>query len=264
MKIENIDIGTVYSAFLLEDSYKSIFEFPSMKKPAQNDWFEYDGIDVDLTEVFFESRDVTLEILISSLKYESFLTFLKSKTKLTVYFDEVDLTLSLRFVKASGINYPNGIFAMTVKFTEDIPVLIPATVQTNLNAYNYDFLIDGINVNTFGIVPLEKTFIEIDESLELKELLELSNKFMSGSVVVQQNVKRKERSTQLEFLMKGSLSEFKASFNNFFSLLTKPNERTITYNGKSYKFYYEKSNIENWIFDSGKVWCSFTVNIILI
>ena len=57
MTINGIDISTI-GMLLLKGGDVDLFAFPERKTPQTNDWFEHDGLDVDLSEAYFNARKI--------------------------------------------------------------------------------------------------------------------------------------------------------------------------------------------------------------
>lgn len=51
--INGTDIAD-FGALILRGGDYNFLPFPERKEPKQNNWYEYDGLDTDLEEVFFK------------------------------------------------------------------------------------------------------------------------------------------------------------------------------------------------------------------
>lgn len=59
--IDSIDIWENFGMFIM-DGMNDFLKVPKRKEPITHDWQDANGIDVDLSRVFFEARDITLKV----------------------------------------------------------------------------------------------------------------------------------------------------------------------------------------------------------
>ena len=70
--IDGIDIDQL-GMLIVKGGDDDFLTFPERREPTRNDWFEHDGLDVDLTEVYFRDRKLTVKFHISSETANEFL-----------------------------------------------------------------------------------------------------------------------------------------------------------------------------------------------
>ena len=77
--IDGRDFWTIYS-ILVESGSDGFLRYPSKKDSIQKDWSDADGIDIDLSGVYFNAREISLKCAIIAndeadfwLKYEAFI-----------------------------------------------------------------------------------------------------------------------------------------------------------------------------------------------
>jgi hypothetical protein len=78
-KIDGKDLWTVYN-MIVESGSDSFLKYPSKKESITHDWLDSNGLDVDLSRIFFNARDLVLNAAIIAdsteqfwLVYESFI-----------------------------------------------------------------------------------------------------------------------------------------------------------------------------------------------
>lgn len=69
--IDGKDLWTVYNMFV-ESGSDSFLKYPSRKESITHDWRDSDGLDVDLSRVFFNARDLILNVAIVTDTKEKF------------------------------------------------------------------------------------------------------------------------------------------------------------------------------------------------
>ncbi len=81
--IDGKDLWQVFSMFV-ESGSDTFLNYPSKKESITHDWLDSDGLDVDLSRVFFNARDLTLNVAIVAdsgpafmEKYEAFLLLMR-------------------------------------------------------------------------------------------------------------------------------------------------------------------------------------------
>ena len=284
MTIDGVNILTTYSATLLYGSLNSLIEYPDIKPPKKNDWAEYDGIEVDLSNPVLDKRNVTLTFLILEDKIDSFVTFLLAKTYRDYYSKDLNYTFTLRCLEIVDIDKTQPKFAIKIKLSDDFPlkdyvyeglsriIYFSSTTITwdrtdiffGQSSTDYGFVIDDISSSAYGILLLEETNDSLDSSAKTKNKLEIESNFISGVFVAEQASKKKEYSATLDLFFKESVVNFMKGYNAFLYNLIKPENRILAINGKTYNFYYDKSKVITLIVINNVVWCNFEVNIVLI
>lgn len=164
--IDGTDIATL-GMFIVKGGDSDFLSFPERKDPPQNSWFEEDGLDVDLTDVYFEPKKVQIRYYISANDSTAFQARLNAFETLhyqvgyrQIYVREFDFTFSLRFVGVSDYKHSGGIVKsgkksafITLDYMMDNPLqlynagLIPISVRQPSHV-----LLNSIDFSAFGIV----------------------------------------------------------------------------------------------------------------
>lgn len=113
--IDGTDIATL-GMFIVKGGDYDFLSFPERKDPLINDWFEEDGLDVDLSEVFFEAKKVSVKYYLSATDATLFNQRLNAFEMLhyqtgyrQIYVREFDRTFSLRFKEISDYKHKGGL-----------------------------------------------------------------------------------------------------------------------------------------------------------
>jgi hypothetical protein len=285
MIIDGINIATTYSATLLYGSLNSVIEYPSMKAPLKNDWAEFDGVEVDLTNPILDKKDIDLNLLIAESKIDEFITFLKEKTYRIYHFDDLNTSFKLRCLELSDTQKIQGRCFIKLKLSDDFPLdgyvyegvpswyYFSSTTITfdrtdiffgNKTTGNSDLSISGISFSAYGISVLEGTKDSLEGVVKIKEKLEVKSKFISGVSVAEQVSKTKEYNATLKLFMNQDTNSFLNNYKAFLYEFVMPDVKILYAHGKEYQCYYSDSNVQDLIVLDGIVWCSFSVNIVVI
>lgn len=132
--INGVDIST-FGMFILRGGDYDFLPFPERKPPYAVNWFEYNGLDVDLTEIYFKERSVNVDFYISShtaRDYEYNLNnFYRLITRgyIELYSREFERTFQLRYIDCPAFTHKGGLYKagdksgkLTVEFSMDDPL----------------------------------------------------------------------------------------------------------------------------------------------
>ncbi|MDR3059808.1 MAG: hypothetical protein LBU84_16925 [Prevotella sp.] len=171
-KIDDIDIGAL-GMFILRGGDYDFLSFPERKTPAQNNWHELNGLDVDLTEVYFKEKKVTVRFYIAAASgfefdynLNTFYRLISSPGYKQLYSRELGKTFSLRFVSCPDYDHAGGMYKpgrkrgeVSVEFSMDNPLQL-FTGSANLTPRNGRSLrtyvrINNVDLADFGIIVNE-------------------------------------------------------------------------------------------------------------
>lgn len=167
--IDGFDIDDL-GGFILRGGDYDFLSFPERRDPLSENWFEYDGVDVDLSEIFFKEKSLTVKFHIKGETSDEFIYRLNNFYKRVsapgyriLYSREFDRTFRLRFVSCPEYTHRGGLFkpgtkrgTLSVSFSMDDPlqlftdrsILIP-TIEGRIPS---QVSINGYDLSRFGIV----------------------------------------------------------------------------------------------------------------
>lgn len=167
--IDGTDIATL-GAFILRGGDYDFLTYPARKEPMQNNWFEMDGAEVDLSEIYFNEKTVSVGFHIMGesgadfdTKLSQFYAVLSVPGYRELYSREFDRTFFLRFVQVSSYEHTGGLYKqgkksanITVEFSMDDPLQLftrPA-ILTPVNGRRSPAYVEinGIDLSAFGII----------------------------------------------------------------------------------------------------------------
>ncbi|MFR9164994.1 MAG: hypothetical protein ACLVKO_01750 [Dysgonomonas sp.] len=135
--IDGIDIADL-GMFILRGGDYDFLSFPERKEPEQNDWHELDGVDADLSEIYFKEKKVTVRFYIkANTGYEmlsnlnTFLELISAPGYRQLYSREFGKTFLLRYVSCPAFTHTGGMYKagtkraeISVEFSMDNPLQI--------------------------------------------------------------------------------------------------------------------------------------------
>ena len=265
--LDGVDLYSTYGAAILKGSYNSLFAYPSAKEPLQNDWFEYDGIDVDLSELYFNPLSVQLQFVIVSKvgvsdlvsKRDALNTVLRSAGYRNLYLSGMQTGLQLRYVSSSdgdiGTVAPNKqtySLEFTATFSMDNPLqlfslgtsrVFDETFDNTFGASGRTFaialykyfipetvFIDSVALRNYGIAvrSFGGSALEIEDS---KNPLYSTYDRLTGAEVDCSIVQMKHASKDIKMSLTIGADSASTAMNNycsFFLALTAADKRTIS------------------------------------
>ncbi len=142
--IDGIDIADL-GMFILREGDYDFLSFPERKEPEQNDWHELDGVDADLSEIYFKEKKVTVRFYIKAETGDEFLfnlnqfhTLISAPGYRQLYSREFGKTFLLRYISCPAFAHTGGMYKagikraeISVEFSMDSPLQI-FTGSTNL------------------------------------------------------------------------------------------------------------------------------------
>lgn len=256
--IDSIDIFLTYNSILLRGGDIDLLSLPERKEPDSVSWYEKTGLDVDLSEVCFLPKQVTMTFSIRSEDSRTFIRLLDPFYRMIsapgyrqVYLRSLNRTFSLRYVSCKDY-LQRGRFSksgtksadISVEFSMDDPLQVinqeygstvsENTFQTYVTLNNTDLSVFGIVVNniysTALVLPAQKP------------VLTLENSITSGVVAdVDSPVTYEPFDVRISCTMKAaSISQFYDNYSALFALLASDSELSLKCSaaGRAAKCYY--------------------------
>jgi len=256
MIIDGVNISQ-YGVYVVQGGFNDVVEYPSIKAPDKNDWPEFDGIEVDLSNVSIEPKKITLKFAGSGCI--EFINAISQPGYRTVVFDEIGITKSLRVISASDLSV-NLIMMFSVDFYEDDPAIIQSNPTHASTGSGFE--LDGVDFSRYGVAVLEGSVDSILKPFPVKQNRSISLKGVSGQTYNANRVKLAEKQVDVNCLMTGG--DFITNYNALFYTLTKSGERTFYYNGVDYKCFYNSSKVSEFEVINGRFWFKFTLSLTFI
>lgn len=254
--IDNTDIDTL-GMFVMRGGDADLLTFPERKEPKKNQWFEVDGEDADLSEVYFNAKKTAIKFYLNAISGEQFVARLTAFENLmlasgyrSIYLREFDKTFMLRYTGCPAFAQKGGLIKsgkksadITVDFMMDDPLQVyDLSVGSPLSGATNDTYvkINGTEFSNYGIT-VKKIYDTALALPEIKSGLIRNNAAMTGQLAdVDFTPKRQSRKIAIECYMRAATrSEFYRNYNALFNQLRKTGSQTVTINNThDIKCYY--------------------------
>lgn len=261
-----------YGVLLAQGGINDLLKYPTRKAFIYNDWFEQEGIDADLNEPLFESKEVNLTFYASNdSNLEEFVTDLTRSVYHTFEDKLLQREFKLRLIRQTAVSLVNGFYFTTIAFADDFtseemtrnisyPVssaLLPDT----------GYSIDGVNLKDFDVAVLQGTDESLRNIVEVKQNVLHSSKYSNALVYDDEQgyLTPTARDATLKCLMRAeNLEDLWNNWQALFSLLTRQEYRTLRrYNLPQYMFVYKSCEIPLF-YPTDKIWLEFNLTITII
>ena len=261
-----------YGVLLAQGGANDLIKYPTRKAYLYNDWFEQEGIDADLSEPLFESKEVNLTFYASSdSNLEEFVTDLTRGVYHTFEDKLLQREFKLRLVKQTAVSLVNGFYFTTIAFADDFT----AEEMTRNSSYpissallpDTGYTIDGVNLKDFDVAVLQGTDESLRNIVEVKQNVLHTSKYSNALVYDKEQgyLTPTAKDATLKCLMRAeNLEDLWNNWQALFSLLTRQGYRTLGKdNLQSYMFVYKSCEIPLF-YPTDKIWLEFNLTITVI
>lgn len=263
MKINGTDIQTLH-AKLVEGSLASLLSYPALKSLNKNDWAEESGTEYDLSAPQLSAKEITLQLLLPESLYPNLVTLLSVRAYANYTFDFINLTYRLRLVGLSKTQVVGGYVTADIRLSDDFPLRGYTYRAPMLTAHNVEAYIDSKNLTQYGITLLEGTQQELITAGNAKTPYTAQNSTMSGLIAADVPIYFQERTATLKCFMYLPITDFIKGYFALLYDLVRPDERTLSYQGKSYKCIYKDGKITELYIDDPLIWIKFDLQLTII
>lgn len=268
--IDGVDGSAAFGAFLTEGSYRDLVCLNSLKEVSHNDWQEQDGIDPDLSAPVLDARAITLNFALVGTEsdYDRLLRYLTNGAYHAFRFPQIGLAATLSLTGCGDTDTLRDLKTFSLTFSEDTPLAgyTYAAPSSNCLSGFGDYLIDGVDVASYGIRILSGTYDSLTAAPAPKQGLTRNISVCAG---VEHDgrknlaMKFKSRTARLYCLMCARThEEFWRNRNALLYNLAKPEARTLTAAalGKDFPFYYKGCTLDDLDIMDG-IRCKLTLDI---
>lgn len=279
--IDGIDIYTSFGAYVTKGGYNGLLSFPATKNIYENDWFEEDGIEPDLSSLQLDQKKFQMSFAFNRGidGIEGFYELLMSKPYHDFNFAVLGLEMPLKLIGTNSLDYAKSLSFLTITLADDAPYFVDdnATEPSGL-ATDIRYTIDGEPFTNWGVRILKGSLNNLlkrgDAKIGMERNISILNGVIGDNGVV--NVKTKSKSISLVcLLIARNISD---ALVNYYALLytlvykkhskgkTKECVRTLCFDeyAKEIDCYYKSSNVTAFHKDKDKVWIQFTLTFVAL
>ena len=222
--------------FILRGGSNDFLSFPERREPAQNNWAEHDGLDVDFSDLSFNPKKVSVQLYISAATEAVFNQQLNAFESLNnqigyrqIFVKEFNRTFSLRFLGFGEYTHKGGLAKsgkksgrLTVEYMMDDPVQMftaPQPPEGGVSPLTHVQL-NGVDLSQFGII-VKEVYSTVLRPASPKSTLERSFNHISGTWADVGIIRKKEaKQVTIDCVMSaGTLSEFYNNYNALFGVM---------------------------------------------
>lgn len=257
--INGVDLA-LYGTFIERGGSDDFLSFPDRREPDQNDWAEHDGLEVDLSDCYFDAKKVRVNYVIKANDATTFQQYLNSIATLhqspglkQVYVREYNRTFEMRFIGFTDYKHKGGLFKpgmktgkLTAEFMMDDPLQIFTAAVTSPISRRESLAqikVNHFDLSEFGIVVRE-VYSSAIRPHAVKNTLELRLHNINGIIAhVPTELKKQSRQITIDCTMLAdTLNEFYVNYNALFNNMrvTVPIELQVSQAGKTINCYYSK------------------------
>jgi hypothetical protein len=265
--IDDIDVYSEYGIFVTDSGYKSLVQWAELKEVECNDWAEYDGIEVDLSDPVLDAREITVDFACTQkTNIESLFEILVDGSTHEFNFAKISKIYNLRLTSQSNKEAVESLEVFTLKFVEDLPFddydeyVEPVDLSVGTQGYE----IDGVDLSEYGLRVLSGTYESVFAAGDVKENLIIKTTLTAGQEYDSEVLFFKEKDVALKLLLHCDLDSFWTNYEALLYNLIQPDERILTtkYNDQEHPCYYKKSTVSEFaLINDNDVWCEFTVTL---
>ena len=263
--IDNRDIFADFGVIIAENGYNNFLTFPAMAEPDKNDWAEFDGVEVDLSVVRLQAREISVPFARIGDARNDFWRFLTAPGYRTISIPPLGRSWSVRVTQMPTMEAYMNAEVFSVRFIEDAPIFPTGYPPANADiGFPSVVSLDGKTLDKYGII-VTGGLDALERSPNLKQMLTRSNSKMSGQIYDVDFVRFAEKEITLGCCLTASRMEvFWNLYDAFFGDLVKPNERIIRYKNQNYSAYYRRSSNFQLHSHAHEVVCEFDITMMIV
>lgn len=279
--IDSIDIFSQYGIFILEGGYNGLLSFPSVKDLESNNWPEEDGVEVDLSELYLNSKEVEIKFAaINDHLTGDFLRLISDKSYHVFDLKEIGYTCKLRLDSSVDIQLLIGAETFSLKFIDDFYPLEGYVYEEPLSMAipEQGYELDGIDFSNYGIRVLEGSEAQILKTPTVKKNLLQNISNLNGAIYDGELVVFEQKEVTLSCcLIAKDLNEFWKNYKAFLHDLTVSKEIEedgitvlsagrslyVDSSGEEYPCHYKSLKVNLWD-PNGNIWCKFSLVLVFI
>lgn len=143
--LDSLDIYQTYGVYVVEGGLGGLLQYPELKEPDKIDWFERNGIEVDLSNPKLSSKTFKIDFaVVSGGNYSAFLNILKDGNYHVFEFKNLYLHKKLRLVSMPEFS-GDLIVTFSLEFSDDFSpienrnILINPIINEVSNNYGFGY-----------------------------------------------------------------------------------------------------------------------------
>lgn len=275
MTIDGTDLSR-FRTIVTKGGMNSLLEFPTLKAPTQNNWYEEDGIEIDLSAPKLDVRGVELSFaVVGRGNLNAFLTLWQTRTAFHTLEDDClprayRLRLLSSEITALGLDPQNEpLYLIKLRLQEDAQ---PQAEKTSVTAQETmlprsGWEIDSRDLAAYGLRVLQGAVKSADARPAVKQNLLISITAQHGATYDNAPQRMESRDVTIPLLLVDTDRErLWQNYNALFALLTQPKARKLTTptHRRNLPCYYKRMAVTEFFPDAHRTWLTFELTLTLI
>lgn len=285
--IDGTDISTL-GMFIARNGSNDLLVFPSRRVPDINDWFEEDGLDVDLSGVTFDAKKVVINYVMIADNYpllkqrlNAFHNLHNQPGSRSIYIREYATTFTLRFQSIVNYEHRGGYYnssrkraKISVEYYMDDPLQLYTSAigsPVGPDATTARVKINSLDLSKYGITVRE-VYSSALRPRSVKDILIRKVENIPGLIADDGTIsgsmelhtpKRKAKEIQISCAMSSdSVNNLLINMNALFTVLRSDLPLSISHTAEQSLCYYTKmSSFRKETSFSRKIRLSFTLHL---
>lgn len=270
--VDHISVYLAYGLYTIKGGLYELFSYPPLKPPPHNNWYEHDGLEVDLSAPKLDSREVKIKCAFRN-GIEQFSRLIKYISDGKYHDWAFNLPIGgsyrLRYLGMSDLRVVGDMGLVTLHLADDFPLrnYIYRLQGHDLRIpQSTDYLIDGKKLTDYNISVLQGTLQEFSSAGQVKTNLVRNYDNHAGAIYDEHALKYEAREVKMYLLLQAyNGGQFWGAYLQFLYDLIRPNEREIYVSAlqKTFKGYYKSGEITEIHVGRPRIVCKFTVTFVL-
>lgn len=266
--IDSTDFTSAYGVTVGNGTVASFMSMPDFKVPKSNNWHEYDGIEVDLSDPKFKYRSFQLTLFCDNTAFNAIISTLKSSVYHTIELSNTGGVNfgSCRLVSVQGFDVLKGLIETKLLIECDESPFTGFTPSAIIGTPPSGWILDNHGVSDYGVRILSGAVNAVSKPGAVKKGMSRDVSISDGLIYDSgDTIKLSSRDLPFTCLIDAHTANIAYSlYRNFIYAITRPNARVLTNGaiGYSGNVYYRSSKVTEWMsLESGRTWIKFTLTL---
>lgn len=255
--IDGVDLAD-YGMFILRGGSNDLLSMPERKKPETINYYEINGVDVDLSEIYFKEKNVVMRYHISaesgsefSYRLNDFYRLISKPGVRTMYVREFARSFVLRYEQFQSLSYKDGLIKpgrkkgeLVIQFVMDDPLQLFTNPElldpVGGRQHSTYVLLDVRDLSEYGIIVRE-CYNTILRHPAVKKPLTRSFKKGNGLLVAEQKKEVTFETKNITVsctMIADSRAAFYNNYEALFNALSQKEELELTVDSAMDRCYY--------------------------